>query len=214
MGKFSILTKFLSILGFGADVGVESGNRLEETFSFDTVKTTQFTPTRPYLQRCLEAERVREFIKRSIYRKPVYVITGLKVVTGAKADTLKTHTVKGDLSVEVDATIWSGLPVSGGPGVEGEVGSKAVNKWSASDDFVFAFRVVKVVAGKTPGQVVNEEDYRKGAMLESKEKDIEAPMVTLSEFEDLDAKSEGFDTEELMEDEIKVTCVDPREESW
>jgi hypothetical protein len=231
-GKFSILTKFLSFLGIGADVGAELDNRWEnpcsdqhdmfaiddtslaETFSFDTIETSQFSPTTPYLQGCLEAEGVRRFLQIARYRKPVYVITGVKVVTGAKAESLKSHSVGANLEVELDGTVWSGVPVSGGPGLEGKAGSKASTKWSATDDFVFAFRVTKVVAGKLPGQVLKEEEYRKGAMLESKQESIEAPKVSVLEYLDLDATSEGFDTEDLLEDEHKVVVVTPAEESW
>jgi len=168
----------------------------------------------PYLQRCLEAERVRQFLQIARYHKPVYVITGLKVVTGAKAESLKTHTVGGNVEVELDGTIWSGVPVSGGPGVEGNAASKASVRWSSNDDFVFAFRVTKVVAGKSPGQVLKEEEYRKGAMLESEQERVESPKASILGFLDLDARSEGFETEELMEDENKVSVVDPSRDSW
>jgi hypothetical protein len=178
------------------------------------METTQFSPTMPYLQRCLEAEGVRRFLQIARYRKPVYVITGLKVVTGAKADSLKTHSVGGNLALELDGTVWSGVPVSGGPGIEGKAGNTAGIKWTANDDFVFAFRVTKVIAGKTPGQVLKEEEYRKGAMLEDRQEVVEAPKVSISESLDFNAESEGFETEELMEDGNIVTVVSPRGESW
>jgi hypothetical protein len=38
--------------------------------------------------------------------------------------------------------------------------------------------------------------------------------VSVLEYLDLDATSEGFDTEDLLEDEHKVVVVTPAEESW
>lgn len=111
--------------------------------------------------------------------------------------------------MEVDATIWTGgaVPVGGGPGVEGEVGNKVSTKWEGSSDFVFAFRVSKVRVG----EVVSEEDYRKGAMLEreyTKPKDLELSVLGVEEG---DARAEGFDAEELMDDEEVVFCAIPKE---
>ncbi|KAJ3456639.1 hypothetical protein MRS44_016662 [Fusarium solani] len=208
-GRFSILTKFLSILGFGIDIGAEIDRSDEETFVFDTLETTQFIPTPSYVQTCVEGKNVREFLERSKYRKPVYIITGLKVVTGAQANTIKSRSVGGTVGVEVDATIWTGgaVPVGGGPGVEGEVGNKISTKWEGSSDFVFAFRVSKVRVG----EVVSEEDYRKGAMLEREYTKPKDPELSVLGVEEGDARAEGFDAEELMDDEEVVCCAIPKE---
>ncbi|KAH8586930.1 hypothetical protein B0O99DRAFT_656624 [Bisporella sp. PMI_857] len=213
-GKFSILTKFLSVLGFGVDVDAEMDNSDEDTFSFETIQTTQFFPTPSYFQRCIEADDVRRFLQISGYRKPVYIITGLKVVTGVEAKSLKSRTVGGALAFEVDGTLWSGgiLPIGGGPGIEGKAGKKAITKWEGSDDFVFAFRVSKIFVGKATGQVVSEEEYRKGAMLGNEEEQVKGPELSVLKVEDPDAESEGFDTVELVDDGDVVVCAIPKEE--
>ncbi|SPJ79063.1 uncharacterized protein FTOL_07454 [Fusarium torulosum] len=106
-GRFSILTKFLSVFGFGVDVGAEVESSDEETHTFDTLETAQFFPTSTYLQECIDSEEIRRWLDKSRYRKPLYLITGLKVVTGAEATT-KSRTVGGNLSVGVDGTVRSG----------------------------------------------------------------------------------------------------------
>lgn len=176
------------------------------------METTQFSPKLPYLQKCIESEDVRRFLHVSRYCKPVYIITGLKIVTGARADTLRTRTVKTNLAVEVDGTVWSGgaVPVGGGPGLEGEVSSKATTEWSGGDDFVFAFRVTKVTVAKATGQVRSEEEYRKGAMLGNEEGHVEGPRLSVLISEDFDVEAEDFDTEELMEDREQVVFMTPR----
>ncbi|EEU35606.1 uncharacterized protein NECHADRAFT_52455 [Fusarium vanettenii 77-13-4] len=207
-GRFSILTKFLSVLGFGIDIGAEIDRSDEEIFVFDTLETTQFIPTPSYLKACVEAENVRHFLERSKYRKPVYIITGLKVVTGAQANTIKSRSLGGSVGVEVDATVWTAVPIGGGPGVEAEVGNKVSTKWEGSSDFVFGFRVSKVRVG----EVVSEEDYRKGAMFERENTKKKEPELSVLGVEQPDARAEGFDLEELMDDEEVVFCAIPREE--
>lgn len=92
------------------------------------------------------------------------------------------------------------------------MGNKATTKWEGSSDFVFAFRVSKVFVGKAAGQVVSEEEYRKGAMLGNEEEKVKGPELSVLKVEDPDAEGEGFDTEELMDDEDVVACAIPREE--
>ncbi|KAJ4327404.1 hypothetical protein N0V84_002175 [Fusarium piperis] len=77
----------------------------EEKFAFEALETTQFTPTSSYVQTCVEAKNVRHFLELSKYRKPVYIITGLKVVTGAQANTLESRSMGGTVGVEVDVIV-------------------------------------------------------------------------------------------------------------
>ncbi|KAM0229214.1 hypothetical protein ACHAP5_011721 [Fusarium lateritium] len=211
-GRFSILTKFLSVFGFGIDVGAEIERSNEETFKFDTLETTQFIPTSAYLQGCIESEDIRRWLEKSRYRKPLYVITGLKVVTKAEANTTKSRTVGGNLSAEVDGTIWSGgaVPVSGGPGVKGKIGSKQGVKWEGGN-FVFAFRVSKVRVAKT-GKVASEKEFTQGAMLENGIPQPKRNELELVSVEDPDPAGEGFRGEELIEDSEVVACAVPKEE--
>ncbi|TQS33211.1 hypothetical protein Golomagni_06453 [Golovinomyces magnicellulatus] len=213
-GKFSILTKFLSVLGFGVDIGADVDNSDAETFVFETLETAQFTPTSSYVQKSIEASNVRQFLELSRYRKPVYIITGIKVVKGGQAITTKSRSRGAKLGVEVDGTIWTGgaVPVDGGPGVEGTVGNKYNSKWEGGSDFVFAFRVSKVWISDKKNQVVNEDEYLKGAMLGNDTKKVQEPALSVSKVEETDPQAEGFDEEELMDDEEVVVCGVPREQ--
>ncbi|KAJ0161990.1 hypothetical protein CTA2_5289 [Colletotrichum tanaceti] len=217
-GRFSILTKFLSVLGFGVDIGAEIDKRFidvgsdEETFAFDTLETAQFIPTTDYLQACIESDNVRRFLQNSRYRKPVYVITGIKVVNGAEANTSKSRAAGGTFAVEVDGTLLSGgaVPIGGGPGIEGKVADSTGTSWAGSSDFVFAFRVSRVFAGKATGQVASEEEYRKGAMLGDEVAEVRRPQLDVLKVEEPNAEDEDCDAEELMDDGEIVLCAIPR----
>jgi len=211
-GKFSILTKFLSILGIGVNIDVNWDNSNENTFTFDQVKTTQFVPKEDYIQKCIESLAVRRYLDKSRYRKPIYIITGLKIVTGAKAKSHKSHALGGTLGVELNGTIWGGgtVPIGGGSEVEGKKERKEGTSWDASSDFVFAFRVRKIGVKKT-GAVKKDEDYRTGAMLGN---EIENGDIEELSFEegDPDVESEGCEGEELIEGDVVVNCAIPKVE--
>lgn len=155
------------------------------------------------------------YLAASRYRKPVYIITGIKVVTGVQASTLKSRTVGGSLDVNVDGTILTAgaVPIGGGPGVHGKVASKAGIEWKGSSDFVFAFRVSRVRVGKNTALVTREEDYSKGALL-GDENEITQNMQLLQQnilgIDQPDAQLEGYDVEELMDGDAKVFCATPR----
>ena len=177
------------------------------------METTQFSPTPSYLQTCIEAEHVRRYLQTSRFQKPIYIITGLKVAIGANASTNKSRVVGGTLAAEVDGTVWSSgaVPIGGGPGIEGKVGSKSGTEWSGSDDFVFAFRVSKVFASK---REVRADDYVSGAMFRTNTpgpgRSARSEMEILR-VEDPDAELEGFQLEDLVEDTDAVPFAVPTE---
>ncbi|KAI0850771.1 hypothetical protein F5Y00DRAFT_260221 [Daldinia vernicosa] len=210
-GQFSIVTKFLSFLGVGVDVGVGWDASEGEAFSFDRIETTQFFPSKDYLQRCIEAEPVRRYLDKSRYRKPVYIITGIKTVTGAKAKSFKSRGIGGSLGTEVDGTVWSGgtVPISSGPTIDVNHGRNTDMSWEGSSDFVFAFRVRKVLVEKKTGVVGKDEDYRRGAMLERGRNTLEVPVLSILESEDPDLEQEDFIREELVEGDVSVICAVP-----
>ncbi|KAH7165315.1 hypothetical protein EDB81DRAFT_710785 [Dactylonectria macrodidyma] len=209
LGKFSILTRFFNLVGFDVDFGAEINRSDEEIYHFDLIETTQFAPRPEYLQKCIEAEDVRLYLQRSRYRKPLYIITGLKVVHGARADTFKSRATGGLLAAKSDMSSWSGgtIPIQSSLKVEGKVGNKSKTTWEGSSNFVFAFRVRKIRVSKKTGTVKSDEDYKKGAFFGKEIEQLNLPELIISREEDPDADDEGFAMEELMEDEDLVACA-------
>ncbi|KAJ2987377.1 hypothetical protein NUW58_g4378 [Xylaria curta] len=176
-------------------------------FIFEALETTQFCPDDSYLQACVAAEPVQRYLSKSRYRKPIYIITGLKTVSGAKVESLRTRVVDGGISPEVDATVWSGVPVGGGIEAGGQVGNRGAVAWEAASDFVFAFRVQKIMVEKRTG-AVSSEDYKKGALLDAAiEKRNETEFNILEE--EIDDQVEGFLKEQLTDDDGLMVCAVP-----
>ncbi|OPB38931.1 hypothetical protein A0O28_0020370 [Trichoderma guizhouense] len=212
--RFSILVRFFSIFGLNVRVSTGRETSKENKFSFNTVETTQFVPTSSYIQSCVENDDVRRYLQISRYRKPLYVITGLKIVTGIDANMHTSLAVQSSPAIQIDSAIPQMGPISfGGSGAENMASTKAITTFKNSDDFVFAFRVSKVLVGKGTDQVISEEDYRRGAMLGTEEEQhrIKSPPLSILKVEYPDAEAEGFDAEELTEGEEVVVCAVPRE---
>lgn len=186
----------------------------EEKYTFDRVETEQFFPKDSYIQKCVEADPVRRYLEKARYSKPIYVITGIKTVHGAKAKSVKNRAVGGKLRVEVDGTVWSGgtVPVGGGPSTEAQQDNKSGTKFGGSDDFVFAFRVRKVTVELKTGLVKRDEDYKKGAMLDKEGKKLDVPELSIAKVEDPNAEDEDFEGEELMEGDVVIACGIPKPE--
>ncbi|KAF2973269.1 hypothetical protein GQX73_g288 [Xylaria multiplex] len=199
-GRFGIFTKFMALLlGFGVDatIGWESNDTYR--FTFETLEKAQFYLDSSYLQACIAAEPVRRYLSKSRYRKPIYIITGLKTVSGAKAESLKTSNVESSVSPRVDAAVWVGVPVEGGIDIGVKAGNRGAVTWEAAGDFVFAFRVQKIMVEKRT-EVVSREDYKKGAMLDAAIEERSDRELDIIEKE-MDGQVEGFLKEKLTDDD-------------
>jgi hypothetical protein len=198
-------------------------SRNNEKLTFDTVTTTQFIPVPDFIQeKCIDVSpTVRRWLEKSRYRKPLYVITGIKTVTGAKTgDTQRTRGSGGNLAVEVDGTLWSGgtVPVGGGPEAEVSITQNTGQKWEGSGDFVLAFRVRRVMVSPKTNEVTQDEDYTRGAMLGDEVKGKEENKLVIVGEEDVQVSNAvgEWETVTVMEGEeivaVGVPNLDEEEE--
>ncbi|KAI0515048.1 hypothetical protein F5B22DRAFT_636624 [Xylaria bambusicola] len=212
-GKFGIFTRFLNVvLGLGVGVDVTVGWEMNDSscFTFESTNTSQFFPEPGYIQDCISTEPVRRYLEKFRYRKPVYIITSLKIAKGVTVQSLKTKTVDGGVSAGADATSWAGVPIAGGIEAGRNIGSKDHASWEGSSDFIFAFRVRRVLVERKTGVVRKEEEYKKGAMLESvTEKRDGSELSIIEQEEDMEDELEGFSKKELTEGNEVVLCAIP-----
>jgi hypothetical protein len=157
------------------------------------------------------SEQVQRWFERPRYPKPLYLITGLKIVTGDKsASTHTTRDVGGNVAATVDGTVWSGgtVPLGGGPEVEIKQKNKKGMRWGNGGDFVLAFRVKRFKVSK---KGIKENDYTSGTVLESEAKKVEKGYILAveeeDEFEIEDADWEGV---RVSEGDEEVVVAVPR----
>ncbi|CAI6097480.1 unnamed protein product [Clonostachys chloroleuca] len=207
-GNFSLFTKFLNFIGVSVDVTVSWEHSNEEIYKFQKVETQQFIPKDEYIQKCIETPAVRRFLERSRYRKPVYVITGLKTVYGASAKSNESRSKNKKASIAVDGNVLGGGNIAPGAGAGTE--NKKSTSWEGSSDFVFAFRVRKVHVSKKTLVVKDNDDYTKGAKFDRDDafrvkEDI--PELSILSQVEATAKEMGYREETLMEGDSPVTCA-------
>jgi hypothetical protein len=150
---------------------------------------------------------VQRYLEKSRYRKPVYIVTGLKTVRGAKVESRRARFLEGSVSAEVDGTAWTGAPVSGGLEAARKMGDRVALAWEGATDFVFAFRVQKVTVERKTG-AGRSEDYKRGAMLDSEVEEKDRFELRIEE-QDIDDHVDGFSEEELTEGDEVVLCALP-----
>ncbi|EJT68927.1 hypothetical protein GGTG_13517 [Gaeumannomyces tritici R3-111a-1] len=209
-GRFTILTRFLDVLKFGGGVGW--GNNAEALHSYERLVTNQFFPDEDYLQQCLDAPRVRRYLELSRSKKPVYVITGLKTVHGASAESRTSHSRGGHLKGGVDPT----LP-SGGVAAAVEMNADLSRDrstgvaWGGSEPFVLAFRVQRVYAHEKTGEIRKQGDYKRGAFLGNETKGDVGDGSVFSVSKTEDPEDEGYGNIEVTEGDYEVVCAFAKE---
>jgi hypothetical protein len=137
----------------------------EEAFRFEEMHTEEFFPDSAYVEALLQKSPVatRMLTKQ---HKALFVIVGVKTVSGAAVKRAHSGSIGGSLDISVDAAVaGSPVPVSVGPSVETLSGSKESVSFEGSDDFVFAFRVHKLRV-KRREEGVHQEAFSKGALFE------------------------------------------------
>ena len=211
-GKIGIWARFLEALGIKVDVGVSYDGSNDETYAFDRMETSMFRPTDEYVKESMRAPGVVRFVQKSNYKKPVYMITGLRIVHGAQVKSLKSKGHSAQFSIGGDGTL-TGVPASVGPEVNVSLKEKEGVSFGASSDFVFAFQLRRVhIERKT--KAVEHEEYNTGAMLEAGAKKIEDADLPFEavRLAERDAGGDEFGYEAVAntiddDDEELCTCV-------
>lgn len=168
------------------------------------METREFKPTDEYVQRCIDTPAVTRYLNRSRYRKPLFLITGIKVIQGPNKAQILAAASKGlRAGADVDATVLSGGTVALGVGAE-VAGHTSVTQgfsWGNSDDFVLGYRVHRVRVHKVKVtkhyEVKSTASYTKGAMLGSGGGGDDDDAVEGDEDEDEDTSTLTFAIEPL-----------------
>jgi hypothetical protein len=204
---FGVWASFLEmILSIGGDVSVSSSKKMHQHWEVERMTTRSFFPSNAFIAGAVAHELVREYITETLFREKIYMITGVMLARATESvrESLVERGVM--LSVGVDATAWTGVPVSAGP--EGEW-ARSEGKREESvreDEFVFAYRVREIKV-RRKGGVKAHRGYDRGALFNTekkrekkreKEEAIEVEVVGLGD--DVDDEGEGLETMEVLQD--------------
>jgi hypothetical protein len=165
-GKFGIWAQILEGTTFGGSVNFS--HIKNDTYTIEKVDTSFMwlapAAAKSYIQQSVDLMGVKRFLAAGRFRKPVYMITGIKVARGVSVNCEDKGEKGGTVKAMVDGT-GMGIPLKAGP--EAEVSSKKVKDtaFEGSDDFVFAYQLRKITCSKK--KPLKDEGYAKGAMFDA-----------------------------------------------
>jgi hypothetical protein len=209
-GEFGVWAKVLGLTGFGGKARWKYEMSSDDIYTFQSLDTTFFNPKQKYVEKSMQVPAIKRFMEAARYKTPVYMITGLKVASGASLESSKTKNHGSMLTLEAHGT-----PIA----IPAAMGSKAgVAKsktesmsFASSSDFVIAFRLRKILYKKCN---ITHRAHNKGATMLDGDDDLGT--VDRKYFEvlgvaDEDATAEDF---EDMEDMVTVFEKDDEDSMW
>jgi hypothetical protein len=158
-----VYAQFLQLAGFGAELSGEHSKTDGSVLAFKALTTQSFEPDTAYLAEALKAPGVQHFMRKNFLgrRKPVLLVTGLKVVEGANVRYTEntSSSVRGQFGV--DTTIAS-VPTTVGPKGHWSKVTDSDTSFERPSEFLFAFRVLQL---SYKSNEVKSAPYSAGAFL-------------------------------------------------
>lgn len=160
---FKVWAKLADLFPIGASG--EHGHQAswEDAFTIERVETTFFLPTTSYVADSLNCDGVKSYLEGARWKKPLFMITGIKVAVNATVESYKAGTR--NTHVEASAAVSpAGPSIAAGAAT----GSKTENSEStsfSSDGFLLGFEVRQIVCSKN--KPPKTKPYNEGAFFEA-----------------------------------------------
>lgn len=181
--NFGLWAKILE--NASASIGADGSHNTEDIFTIEKLETESMwlgrKEAKEYIRNVPNDEAVKEFLDGCRYKKPVYLISGVKIARGAKTiSEVDNRDKSGSASASLDGAPI-GVPASIGAKLEGKSVRIGETKIGGGDDFVFAYQLRKLVCSKK-NKPVKDEASSEGALFEAgggkeeKEEQVEVEM--------------------------------------
>lgn len=149
--EFGIWASFLQLIfGIGGAVAASWTSSHSADWKCKKLCTVEFTPTQAFVSEIVQNQDVRDYLIDSFHKK-IYMITGLKIASGASAVVKATKERGLNLHIGFDGTSL-GIPLSAGPYSNIARKTEEQESFGNADDFVFAFRLRQIKV-KAKGKV-------------------------------------------------------------
>lgn len=166
-GKRSVWGRFIyGIYGLwvGGDTETRFDSSMLSNYVFSILETTFFEPDDDYIAKTMRAPSLENFLDASRYKKPVYLITGLKIARGVRATS---KTVSG---AERHTTANTGplMGLEGSRPFGGDIGKSSrqsvADCFAGSTDIVIGYRLRKIICGQSI--IFEHEEETNGTVLD------------------------------------------------
>jgi hypothetical protein len=164
--KYGLWAQFLQIFGLGAETSISFEKGSIEKYAFKHMKTEWFLPSEAFAKASAQVPRVKSFFERTDFEKPVYIITGLKVVEGASVTSHPKEARVLKWRLGFDGTP-AGVPMTIGPQAEHTKSTEGTTGFERSSPVVFAYQLSELWC-KTGGDDPMLKDHTAGAMFEAR----------------------------------------------
>jgi len=165
-GGFGIWAKFMGVEGIGAEASFAAERSEDDVYTCDELETVFFYPRPSYIAKSLKLGDVADYLVGCNYKKPVYLITGLKIAKGVAVNIKKAKKLNVDGKLGVHNP--GGLPLSLGPSGNFSTEHDDSFSFSESSDIVIGIQCLMITHKKGifggVGKPVDEL-YSKGATL-------------------------------------------------
>ena len=161
-----VYAQFLRLATGGLPIGpegdLEHTKKTAHTFAFDTITTIAFEPTQEYVEEAVKAPAIQAWLKEPRQKfalvSELFVVTGMKIVKGAKIKYSRSQNtkVKGNIGIDVPT-----LGMTFGPKGIWTSTNDDTTESTRESEFVFAFRVKRLRFGRR----LKLEEYNKGAFM-------------------------------------------------
>lgn len=141
-GEANILARILG-RSLGGNAALGGMRHDEDIYTISRLETVNFYPNREYIDKCLQLRDVKDYMEAAKYKKPVFLITGLKIAWGATISNAHGHVI--GHSAEVNVTVPAGpLDLRVGASSQLASGSGVTSAFQKPADFVFGIQVQKL----------------------------------------------------------------------
>ncbi|PWY63132.1 hypothetical protein BO83DRAFT_382946 [Aspergillus eucalypticola CBS 122712] len=211
--KSSVWAHFLNAMG--VDVGFEGSRSLDADYTVDSLTTSYFRdePSHEEIIRRTQDGKIRDLMRLdSVFSKPVYMITGVKIAKGFRVSESRSSSKEANAGAKAgtSGTVIGDVTV----GTDNKVYSKESDKHQGKteNDVVFAFQLMKIVPKGWKHKSFDVQDfYPKAALLlgdeeEEIENELDVSYATAADFADSDLDIQ-FNMTELNDSQGAFKCV-------
>lgn len=163
-GELGIWAQFIGLNGIGAEASISAKKDENDTYKFAGIDTEYFFPSPTYISQCMELPDVQDYLKGGNYKKPVFLITGLKVAKGTSVH-LEEGT-KFSAMAEIGLNNPGGTNTKAGPRIKRILDNSRSISFTESSDIVVGIQCLKVhykTGLFSSGKKLSDELYTSGA---------------------------------------------------
>ncbi|KAK6702055.1 hypothetical protein SNK04_011961 [Fusarium graminearum] len=160
--NLNLKARALGLLGLGTGASIERVKGSNDVISCHRLETLSFNPTDSYIEASMEDSNVKRFMRSSRFRKPIYMVTGLKIARAA----FRTSSTNSLVAVEHDTSLLPpGAPVAVGGTVK-KIWLDRKNKVKQGGYRKMAVMQGETSVGKSPFAIRSDDDLTPGEVEE------------------------------------------------